>query len=83
MSPGSITFENGRAQQSNFHDYPILSISEMPEVEVHILESDYPPSGVGEMSIPVIAPAVFNAVYAATGKRVRHMPLRSSDLLDE
>jgi isoquinoline 1-oxidoreductase beta subunit len=80
---GSITFENGRAQQSNFHDYPILSISEMPVVETHILPSEYPPSGVGEMSIPAIAPAVFNAVYAATGKRVRHMPLRSSDLLDE
>jgi isoquinoline 1-oxidoreductase beta subunit len=80
---GRITFENGRAQQSNFHDYPILTISEMPEVEVYILDSDRPPSGVGEMSIPVIAPAVFNAVYAATGKRIRHMPLRAADLLDD
>ncbi len=79
----SITFENGRAQQSNFHDYPILSIGEMPEVEVHILASEFPPSGVGEMAPPVIAPAVFNAVYAATGKRIRHMPIRPSDLLDE
>lgn len=80
---GTITFENGRAQQSNFHDYPMLTISEMPQIEVHILDSDRPPSGVGEMSIPVIAPAVFNAVYAATGKRIRHMPLRASDLLDD
>jgi CO/xanthine dehydrogenase Mo-binding subunit len=79
---GSITFENGRTQQSNFHDYPMLTISEMPEIEVHILDSDRPPSGVGEMSIPVIAPAVFNAVYAATGKRIRRMPLRPTDLLD-
>ena len=78
----SITFENGRAQQSNFHDYPILPMSEMPAVEVHILSSDRPPSGVGEMSIPAIAPAVFNAVYAATGKRIRHMPMRASDILD-
>lgn len=79
---GSITFEDGRAQQSNYHDYPLLTISEMPEIDVHILSSDRPPSGVGEMSIPVIAPAVFNAVYAATGKRIRRMPLRASDLLE-
>jgi isoquinoline 1-oxidoreductase beta subunit len=80
---GSITFEDGRAQQSNFHDYPMLTIGEMPEIEVHILSSDRPPSGVGEMSIPVIAPAVFNAIYAATGKRIRHMPLRPSDIVED
>jgi isoquinoline 1-oxidoreductase beta subunit len=80
---GSITFEDGRAQQSNFHDYPILTMREMPDIEVHILPSDRPPTGVGEMSIPVIAPAVFNAVYAATGKRIRQMPIRPSDLMDD
>lgn len=77
---GSISFEKGRPQQSNFHDFPILTQSEMPQVEVHILASDSPPSGVGEMSIPAIAPAVYNAVFAATGKRIRRMPIQAQDL---
>jgi isoquinoline 1-oxidoreductase beta subunit len=76
-----ITVENGRVQQSNFHDYPLLGIDEMPAVEVHIVPSDLPPSGIGEMGVPPIAPAIANAVFAATGKRVRHLPIRAEDLV--
>ena len=74
------TLKNGRIQQSNFHDYPILQIKEMPRVEVHIVPSDQRPSGMGEMGVPPIAPAVANAVFAASGKRVRHIPIRPEDL---
>jgi isoquinoline 1-oxidoreductase beta subunit len=77
----SITIENGRVQQSNFHDYPLLRIDEMPEIEVHILENESLPFGVGEMAGPPVAPAVFNAVYAVTGKRIRHLPIRKEELL--
>jgi len=74
------TFKNGRSQQNNFHDYPILQMSEMPVVEVYIVESDERPTGIGEMGVPPIAPAVANAVFDATGKRIRHIPIRSEDL---
>ncbi|HZW25791.1 MAG TPA: xanthine dehydrogenase family protein molybdopterin-binding subunit [Gallionella sp.] len=71
---GAITLENGRVQQSNFDSYAPLRFSEMPEVEVHIVESSEPPTGIGEPGTPPIAPAVANAVYALTGKRLRRMP---------
>jgi isoquinoline 1-oxidoreductase subunit beta len=74
------TLKEGRIQQSNFHDYPILQMDEMPVVEVHIVESDSTPSGMGEMGVPPIAPAVANAVFAATGKRIRHIPIMPEDL---
>ncbi|HLO34075.1 MAG TPA: molybdopterin cofactor-binding domain-containing protein [Anaerolineales bacterium] len=74
------TLKDGRIQQSNFHDYPVLQIHEMPLVEVYIVESDQRPSGMGEMGVPPIAPAVANAVFAATGKRIRHIPIRAEDL---
>ncbi|TFH32392.1 MAG: xanthine dehydrogenase family protein molybdopterin-binding subunit, partial [Anaerolineales bacterium] len=61
----SITFENGRVEQSNFHDYPILRMNEMPLVEVHLMPGGELPTGVGEMGVPPIAPAVMNAIYAA------------------
>ncbi|NIM95989.1 MAG: molybdopterin-dependent oxidoreductase [Anaerolineales bacterium] len=77
----SITFENGRAQQSNFHDYPLLRFDEMPEIDVHILQSEYSPSGVGEMGVPPIAPAVANAIFDATGIRLRRLPFRKEDLI--
>jgi isoquinoline 1-oxidoreductase beta subunit len=72
--------KDGRIQQSNFHDFPILRMDEMPVVEVHLIESDERPSGMGEMGVPPIAPAVANAVFAATGKRIRHIPIRPEDL---
>jgi isoquinoline 1-oxidoreductase beta subunit len=74
------TLKDGRIQQSNFHDYPLLQINEMPLVEVYIVESQERPSGMGEMGVPPIAPAVANAVFAATRKRIRHIPIRPEDL---
>jgi isoquinoline 1-oxidoreductase beta subunit len=75
-----ITIEGGRTEQSNFHDYPLLRMDEMPVVEVHIMPSAERPTGIGEMGVPPIAPAVANAVFAATGKRIRHLPIRPQDL---
>ena len=71
-----ILFENGCVQQSTFTDYPILTIAEMPDVEIHIVNSSEPPGGVGEPGLPPIAPALANAVFAATGQRLRNLPLR-------
>ena len=63
-------------QQSNFHDYPLLRLHEMPRVETHIVASSEKSGGIGETGVPPIAPAVANAVFAATGKRIRRLPLR-------
>lgn len=73
---GEITLDGGRVRESNFHDFPILTMAEMPEVEVHLVDSDRHPSGIGETGVPPIAPAVANAVFAATGQRLRKLPLR-------
>ncbi len=73
---GEITLEAGRVQQSNFHDYPMLQMSQMPQVEVRILPSTAPPGGVGEVAVPPVAPAVANAILAATGKPVRRLPIK-------
>jgi isoquinoline 1-oxidoreductase beta subunit len=73
---GEITMRDGRVQQSNFHDYRPLRLHETPAVEVHIVPSTELPSGVGEPGVPPIAPAVANAVFLATGKRLRRLPLR-------
>ena len=73
---GEITLRDGKVQQSNFHDYPPVRMYEAPTVEVHIVPSTERPSGVGEPGVPPIAPAVANAVFAATGKRLRRLPLR-------
>ncbi len=70
-----ITLDEGRVEQSNFHDYPLVTIDEAPEVEVHILPSDRPPSGAGEPPYPSVPPAITNAIYAATGVRARRLPL--------
>jgi len=72
---GSITLKNGRVEQSNFHDYPLVRLPDMPKVEVHIIDSREPPGGVGEPGVPPLAPAVANALYAASGARVRSLPL--------
>ena len=70
-----ITFAGGAVQQSNFHDYPLLRMSEAPEVEVAVLPSgDGPPGGVGEISLPPVAPAIANGIYALTGARLRALP---------
>ena len=71
---GAITFRAGEVEQSNFHDYPLLRVDEMPKVEVHIVDSAADPTGVGEPGTPVIAPAVANALFAATGQRLRRLP---------
>ncbi len=70
-----ISFENGRVQQRNFHDYELLRMHETPKIEVHIRYNEAPPTGIGEPGVPVIAPAVANAIFAATGKRLRELPL--------
>jgi isoquinoline 1-oxidoreductase beta subunit len=73
---GEITMHNGRVEQGNFDDYPVLRLDEMPRIEVHIVDSGEKPGGVGEPATPPIAPAVANAVFAATGKRLRRLPLK-------
>ena len=72
---GEITIEGGRVQQSNFNDYPLLTMKNAPPVKTTIIESDAGPSGVGEIGVPPIAPAVTNAIFAATGNRIRRLPI--------
>ena len=73
---GEITIDKGRVVQSNFHDYPLLRMREMPVVEVHLVASGEPPTGIGEPGTPPIAAAVANAVYALTKQRIRRLPFR-------
>ena len=70
---GEVTFANGATVQSNFNDFPVMRMREAPRVEVHVAPSTIRPLGVGEQPVPAVAPAVFNAVYAATGRRVRQV----------
>jgi isoquinoline 1-oxidoreductase beta subunit len=72
---GEITIEGGRVVQSNFHDYEMLHLAETPEIEVHIMRNAEKPGGVGEPGVPPIAPALANALFAATGRRLRRLPL--------
>jgi isoquinoline 1-oxidoreductase beta subunit len=78
---GEITLDRGRVQQSNFNNYRMLRLSEMPKVEVHVVASSEAVGGTGEPGVPPIAPAVTNAIFAATGKRVRRLPIRPQDLM--
>jgi isoquinoline 1-oxidoreductase subunit beta len=75
---GRIDIENGRVQQSNFHDYPLLHLADCPVIQTEIIASTEPPEGVGEPGTPPIAPAVANAVFALTGQRLRSLPLKLS-----
>ncbi len=77
---GKVTLKDGVVEQSNFHDYPILRLNEMPKVDVHIIPGGTSPTGVGEPGTPPIAPAVANAVFALTGKRLRALPFNGDDL---
>jgi isoquinoline 1-oxidoreductase beta subunit len=77
---GEITIAKGRVEQGNFNDYDMVRINEAPGVEVHIVESNDGPGGMGEPGTPPIAPAVCNAIFAATGKPVRRLPIRPEDL---
>jgi isoquinoline 1-oxidoreductase subunit beta len=77
---GQITFRNGGAEQSNYLDFPVMRMNEAPEMEFHVIQSNAPPGGFGEHCVPPIMPAVVNAVFAATGKRVRRLPITSADL---
>ncbi|MDQ3202279.1 MAG: xanthine dehydrogenase family protein molybdopterin-binding subunit [Pseudomonadota bacterium] len=73
-----LTFKDGQVEQSNYHDYQVLRLNEMPQVEVHIVASSDKPGGVGEAGVPPTAPAVANAVFALTGQRLRELPLQLS-----
>ncbi len=75
----AITIRGGRVEQSNFNDYQMPRINETPKTEVHVIMSKEEPTGIGEPGLPVVAPAVCNAVFAATGKRLRRLPIRSED----
>jgi isoquinoline 1-oxidoreductase subunit beta len=75
-----ITLDKGRVQQRNFHDYPMVRMFESPAIEVYIVPSSEHPTGVGEPGVPPVAPAVANAIFAATGKRVRRLPIKPQDL---
>jgi isoquinoline 1-oxidoreductase beta subunit len=74
---GEITAADGKIQQSNFDGYPVARMNQAPfETHVHIVSSDAAPAGVGEPGVPPIAPAICNAIFAATGKRIRELPIK-------
>jgi isoquinoline 1-oxidoreductase beta subunit len=70
-----ITIENGQVRQSNFHDYPIMRMAELPKIETRVLSTEYPSSGVGELGVAMVGPAIANAIATLTGVRIRHLPL--------
>lgn len=74
-----LTFENGRLQQTNFHTFPVMRMNECPEIETYIVESNEKSGGIGEPGVPCTAPAIANAVFAATGKRIRKLPIRMTE----
>jgi len=77
---GSINIAGGRVTQTNFNNYPVMRIDAMPAVETYIVPSEEKPTGAGELAVPPVVPALCNAIFAATGKRIRRLPIRSEDL---
>ena len=81
---GEITLQKGRVDQSNFHDYPALRMNEMPEVETYLVPSEAKYidrwGGIGEPGLPPLAPAIANAIFSATGQRIRSLPLKNHKL---
>ena len=72
-----ITFKDGAVQQSNFHDYPVLRMDEAPRVHVNVMVTENKPGGIGEVGLPPIAPAVANALFKLSGRRLRDLPFRT------
>jgi isoquinoline 1-oxidoreductase beta subunit len=77
---GEITLKDGRVQQTNFDTYQVLRMNEAPAIEVHIVQNSEPPGGIGECGTSAAVPAVANAIFAATGKRLRKMPVDTATL---
>ena len=77
---GDVTLKNGRAQQQNFHEYRVLRLNETPQIDIYLVPSDAAPGGIGETGVPPVAPAVCNAIFAATGKRLRSLPISAHAL---
>jgi isoquinoline 1-oxidoreductase beta subunit len=75
-----ITFANGAAEQGNFDDYDLLRIDQAPEIECHFIQSDHPPMGLGEPPLAPATPAIANAIFAATGTRIRKLPFSRSGI---
>ena len=77
---GEVTIAGGKVRETNFNDYRVLRNNELPELDVHLVESDEPPGGIGEAAVPLVAPALCNAIFAATGKRLRTLPIAAQTL---
>jgi isoquinoline 1-oxidoreductase beta subunit len=73
---GEVTLKDGRVQQTNFHNYPVVRMPDSPVIDIHLVDSEEKPAGIGEPGTALISPAVANAVFAATGKRLRKLPIR-------
>jgi isoquinoline 1-oxidoreductase beta subunit len=77
---GDVTVQAGRVRERNFNGYRVLRLNEMPQLDVHIITSDAVPGGIGETAVPLVAPAICNAIFAATGKRLRSLPISAHPL---